>query len=170
MMQAWAQRWNIPPEAVSELFGLLAHVELAPNVTAAVGSEAQVQQGLRVLAPHHDGWLGRNNSGALKDERGNMVRFGLANDSTRLNKVFKTPDLVGFTSITMQSTDVGRQVAVFTGVEAKKPGWRSPTNDRERAQASCLKFIHARGGIALFAADPSDYLTAITRWKNQWQT
>ena len=167
-MMAWAQRWGISQQAMTELLQAMAHIGLAPSVTASAGTETQVQQELRVLAPHHDGHLWRNNSGALKDDRGNMVRYGLANDSTRLNKVLKSSDLIGFTSLTIQPSDVGRRVAVFTAVEAKKPGWKAPTNERETAQATFLKLVHAGGGIATFATAPTDYLTAIERWKT-WQ-
>ena len=162
-MKAWAHRWNIPPEAIRELFEIMAHIELAPSATVADGNtEAPCQAGLRVLAPYHKGHLWRNNRGATKTESGGMVRFGIGNDSSKVDKVIKSSDLIGFTSI--------EGVAVFTAVEVKKPGWKAPTNERERAQAAFLKLIHAGGGIATFATQPSDYLTAITRWKNQWQT
>lgn len=154
---AWAQRWGVPQQALVELLQELASVHLAPSATPAKGSEAQVQQELRVLAPHMNGHLWRNNNGALKDDRGNMIRYGLANDSSRINAVLKSPDLIGFTSI--------NGVAVFTAIEVKRPGWRAPTNDRERAQAAFLSLVHAGGGIASFATTATDYTTAIERWK-----
>lgn len=158
-MRNWVQRWQIPDTAVHELVQILAHVELAPVTNPTPGSEAQVTQELRVLAPRHQGHLWRNNNGALRDVRGNMVRYGLGNDSTRLNKVLKSPDLVGFTTIN------GR--AIFTAVEAKRPGWRAPTTEREHAQAAFLKLVHAGGGIATFATDASHYPLAVEQWRKE---
>ncbi len=156
-MKNWVKRWNIPDQAVSELMQILAQVTLLPALTAPKGSEARVVQELRVSAPHHQGHLWRNNNGALRDERGNMIRYGLANESTRLNKVFKSSDLIGFTRI--------HDVAIFTAIEAKRPGWKAPTNERETAQAAFLKLVHAGGGIALFATAAAHYPLAIEQWR-----
>lgn len=156
-MKAWTRRWGIPEPAVQELMQLMAHVTLTPTASAPEGSEAQVVQELRVLAPHYNGYLWRNNSGAMMDERGGMVRYGLANDSSRLNKVFKSPDLIGFTMLGGS--------AIFTAVEAKRPGWKTPVTDRERAQAAFLKLVHAGGGIALFATAADQYPKAIEQWR-----
>lgn len=156
-MKSWVRRWNIPELAVRELMQILAHVALAPASSPTKGSEAQVIQELRTLAPRHNGYLWRNNSGALMDDRGNMVRYGLANDSTRLNKVFKSPDLIGFTII--------NNLAIFTAIEAKRPGWQRPVTERENAQAAFLKLVHAGGGIALFATAAGHYPLAINQWR-----
>ena len=77
-------------------------------------SEAQVQQELRVLAPHHGSRLWRNNSGVLPDRTGRPVRYGLANESKELNKVLKSSDLIGLTPVLIEQRHVGRIAGLFT--------------------------------------------------------
>jgi hypothetical protein len=128
-------------------------------------SEAQVQQQIRVAAPIVNGRLWRNNSGALYDERGNLIRFGLGNDSAKLNEELKSSDLIGITPVLIEPRHVGRTVALFTAVEVKRTGWTKPANKREHAQQAFINLVFAAGGIATFATDPSHYFQAIERWK-----
>ena len=164
-MRNWAARWQIPPAAIHELFQVLAQIDIAPSQTAPKGPEGQVQQELRVLAPHIGAHLWRNNNGALPDRRGVPVRYGLGNDSTRINKVIKSSDLIGVTPVTISPADVGRMAAIFTAVEVKRPGWTGARTEEEKAQATFLKLIHSAGGIATFATQASDYTLAVKRWK-----
>jgi hypothetical protein len=163
-MRNWAARWSIPHAAILELYQALAPVGIAPSFTKPSGPEAQVQQELRVLAPHRGAHLWRNNNGVLTNEHGVPVRYGLGNDSKRINTVLKSSDLIGPTPVEIRPQDVGRTVAVFTAVEVKRPGWRGPKTSEEKAQATFLKLIYTMGGIATFATQPSDYTDAIQRW------
>ena len=46
----------------------------------------------RMTIQGHGGVLWRNNSGALPGPTGRPVRFGLGNDSTRINRIRKYTD------------------------------------------------------------------------------
>lgn len=102
-------------------------------------AEATLQAALRVEAARLGVYLWRNNSGVLRDDRGVPVRFGLGNDSTRINAVLKSSDLIGITA-------TGR----FVAIEVKAPGWRGPRTERERAQAAFIDLIRRQGGIGAF--------------------
>ena len=83
------------------------------------------------------------------------IRFGLGNDSQKLNKVWKSSDLIGMTRVT--STAVGQVFGVFTAIECKRPGWVAPENERDRAQASFISTVRSLGGIGGFATDRNQY-------------
>lgn len=153
----WAERHNIPRAALDELLSLT----LPPAPVATGGSEMQVQQLIRAEAPFHGARLWRNNSGVGTDDSGRVVRFGLGNDSAKINKVFKMGDLIGITPVTVTPDMVGHPVGVFTMAEVKKPGWRKPSNDRERAQAAAILCVQKLGGYAGFVSDVSHYLEMI---------
>jgi len=131
-----------------------AHPQAAADLSRVVdtvpvpagSSEAAVQALLRVEAAKIGYCLWRNNSGSLPDASGTPVRFGLGNDSAKLNEILKSPDLIGI-------GPNGRLV----GVEVKAPGWKKPSNKREIAQANFLGLIQARGGLAGFATSIDDY-------------
>lgn len=155
-LHAWALRWGIPPGAVAELSLLFwSHVKPDPEGV----SESAIQASLRIEAPRLGNSLWRNNNGALPDETGRIVRYGLANDSKKLNEVWKSSDLIGITPVTW----AGRTFGVFTAVEVKPAGWTSPKNDRERAQANFHTSVEALGGIALFAQSIDDYRKRIAQ-------
>jgi hypothetical protein len=115
-----------------------------PPPVPADGSEAYVQSLVRLEAPKVGCLLMRNNSGAFVDKTGRTVRVGLGNDSARVNSIWKSSDLIGI-------APDGR----FLAVEVKKPGWKGPTNDREKAQDNFLALVRARGGIGSFCTDAS---------------
>lgn len=106
----------------------------------------------------------RNNSGALKDASGRVVRYGLGNNSASQNSQIKSSDLIGFTTIVITQEMVGRSVAVFTAVEVKKPDWKpdKKLDKREEAQKNFIDWIKSRGGYAGFA-NSLDSFRAILR-------
>ena len=158
-LQAWAIKHHVGEDALRELATLYAtDVPAAPG-----GSEQVVQQRLRIVAPQGGHALWRNNNGAHLDSEGRMVRYGLGNDSKRLNDVWKSSDLIGGTSVVIRPQHVGRRVAVLTAVECKEPGWKPPKNDRERAQAAFLATVESIGGIGTFAQSVDDYFRAVGR-------
>jgi len=125
-------------------------------------SEIDVQNQIRVEGAKIGMWLLRNNSGALTDVNGRLVRFGLGNDSPATNKKIKSSDLIGVWE--------GRAVAI----ECKHPGWKNPFSphntylkptDRETAQWKFIKLWRSHGGLACFATCWDDVLRefAITR-------
>jgi hypothetical protein len=78
----------------------------------------------------------RNNTGALQTPEGRWVQFGLLKGSG---------DLIGWTRYTITAEDVGKQVAVFTSIEAKMGKGR-----RTWEQFHWMATVRRFGGIAGF--------------------
>lgn len=116
-------------------------------------SEARVQSEIRLEAARKGVRLYRNNSGALKDEHGRLVRFGLGNESTTLNRKFKSADLIGWRTITITPDMVGCKIAQFLARECKYEGWVYTGSEREQAQKAFLDLVVAEGGDACFATE-----------------
>jgi len=108
-------------------------------------TETDVQNLTRLAVQAAGGVAWRNNRGALPDERGIPVRFGLANDSSQLDRTFKTGDLVGMTP-----------GGLFLMLECKAPGWKWRGTDREVAQWNAIKYVRERGGRAGFVTHPDE--------------
>ena len=102
-------------------------------------SEASIQNAVRAEAAKYGYYLWRNNSGVLQDSRGVPVRFGLGNDSAKLNEKLKSSDLIGL------GPD-GR----FVAVECKPENWIGVRTERERAQEAFINLVIANGGKAGF--------------------
>lgn len=148
--QEWAARWQLPQQALDELANVLNSPEqTAPQVGA---SESATSAAVRLEASDKDVTLWRNNVGVLKNETGRPVRYGLANDTPKINKVFKSSDLVGIRPRLIVPTDVGHTLGQFIARECKRPGWVGPNpNDaHEQAQLAFLRFVISRGGDAAF--------------------
>lgn len=148
----WATRHGVSQEAVRELLAVLNPVP-SPTVSSDQASEAAVQSSLQIEAARRGGALWRNNSGACMDQDGRMVRYGLANTSAKINRRFKSSDLIGVMPREMPD---GSVVGIFTAIEVKSPGWRAPKNERERAQSAFLGKVRALGGVGQFAQSVGD--------------
>jgi len=81
----------------------------------------------------------RNNTGALRDQDGRLVRYGLCVGSS---------DLIGLIPVTITPDMIGQTLAVFTAIEVKAPG-KKPTEE----QAKFLAAIRKNKGIALLIDD-----------------
>lgn len=151
-LHTWAARWNIPLECLRDLQTTLGTYTptLDPASPAAGKSEAWVQSVVRLEASQKGVKLFRNNVGALKDERGRLVRYGLGNDTAAMNEVLKSADLVGFRSVVILPHHVGHRFAQFTSREVKAPGWQYTGADREAAQLAWANLVNANGGDAAF--------------------
>ena len=112
--------------------------------------EKQIEQLVLLEAGKHNVSLWINNSGALLDETGRLVRFGLGNDSKQTNERLKFPDLVGVLPITITPNMVGITIGVFLGVELKKSDWKYSGINREQAQLNAINLIQSKGGVAGF--------------------
>lgn len=120
-------------------------------------SEMALQQQLRILAAQRGTPLLRNNSGACRDDSGRMIRYGLGNDSERINKHFKSSDLIGIWPVKITQDMVGQTLGVFFAVEVKRPGWRfSESDDRARAQKAFGDWVIQHGGFFTFATSEKD--------------
>jgi hypothetical protein len=117
-------------------------------------TETDVQNLCRLRAQELGAVLWRNNVGAIKDARGIPVRFGLANDSAKVNEVLKSSDLIGI--------HMGR----FLAVECKEPGWvYSAMRSHDAAQHSFLRLVRQYGGLSGYATHPDDVNAILAgRW------
>lgn len=106
--------------------------------------ETEVQAARRLRAGQ-DGWkLWRNNVGALRNPRGRLVRFGLANESKQMNEKFKSADLIGWRPILITEEMVGMVIAQFSSLESK----RDYKNKPSKAQMNWYNLVAADGGYA----------------------
>lgn len=152
MLNEWAKKWGIPQEAIDDL----------RRKTGAVGNPAPVLEGMdegsvqsRIrLAASRKGWhLWRNNVGACTDDQGNFIRYGLANDSKRVNDAIKSSDLIGIRRLLITRDMVGSHVGQFVALEVKRQSWKFKGTDREIAQHKFITLIEAMGGHARFISD-----------------
>ena len=139
VLTEWAAVWGIPPATLADLIARLTVADYAP--AEAGRSEAAIQADIRLAAAKRgDLVLWRNNSGALTDDAGRLIRFGLGNDSAAANKRMKSADLIG----------IHRPSGRFVSIEVKRPGWKhSDASERDRAQAAWAATVVAMGGVAL---------------------
>jgi hypothetical protein len=108
----------------------------------------------------------RNNSGACFDQTGRLIRYGLANDSAKVNKRIKSSDLIGITPVTAYVASLGRwaSLGVLTALETKPSGWvMRPGDDRAIAQARFHDIVKQAGGFAGFVTDPADITNIVIR-------
>lgn len=150
-LYAWARKHGLSWQAVEELRSILG--QGAPTFTPGTDwgrSEAAVQNAVRLEAPRRGYMLWRNNCGALLDERGVPVRYGLANDSPAMNRALKSSDLVGWRPTLVTPEMVGSYVAVFCSFEIKEAAWAYGGTPREKAQAAWIGLVAKDGGIARF--------------------
>lgn len=148
----WAALWGVPPAALQDLQARML-VAYGPTGEAMVGSsEAAVQAHVRLEAAKRGIMLFRNNVGAMKDDRGRLVRYGLANDTAALNRSIKSADLIGWRREVITAEMVGTEVARFVSVEVKAADWgRGRSREREEAQARWAALVNANGGLAFFS-------------------
>jgi hypothetical protein len=88
----------------------------------------------------------------LENETGRPIRYGLANDSKRLNKIIKSADLIGIYRKPIVQSDVGSVIGQFWSCEAKPVGWHYTGSDREPMQLAWLNLVLALGGRAEFVS------------------
>lgn len=98
----------------------------------ARSDENRIQQTIRLLS-RGPVRLFRNNTGALKDATGRLVRYGLCTGSS---------DLIGLRTITVTPDMVGQQLAVFTAIEVKDRSKPTPE------QLAFIAMVQRHGGLA----------------------
>lgn len=160
-------RWRLPPLLMKELKAILKpEMTIHPGAT----SEAATQNRLRLNASDYGGYLWRNNNGACvavdketKQER--HIRYGLGNDSKKLNEVFKSSDLIGITPVKIYDYHVGRTMGIFTAIECKKPGWHlTPSDKRGHGQLNFINTVQVCGGISMFANHENQFQEGLRKW------
>lgn len=155
----WARRWAIPAPAMADLLAVFGMADQPPPPPSAPpnASEAWAQSKVRLEAPKHGVWLGRNNVGALLDKRGVPVRYGLANESAAQNATLKSGDLIGIKPVTITADMVGAVVGQFVSRECKRPGWKFTGGPHETAQANWAALVTKYGGDAKFTTGEGDF-------------
>ena len=111
------------------------------NDNKFLSNEAYVQNKIRLAVGSGEVRLFRNNTGALLDMQGRLVKFGLCKGSS---------DLIGFRSITITPDMVGQKIAVFSAIEVKDKG--KVTVD----QKNFINIINNAGGYAGVAKNVND--------------
>ena len=108
----------------------------------------------------------RNNSGVAYDQSNRPVFFGLGNDGKKDKESIRTPDHVGWHVVTVTLDMVGKKLAVFTAVDAKKAGFTRkttyPVGTREYGQKKFFDLVIESGGVAGFASCEQDVNDLIT--------
>lgn len=154
----WAARWGIPPAALMDLQMRLGVAEMpALKLQGDEGSESRQQSLVRLEAAQKGVWLTRNNVGALIDDRGVPVRYGLANESKEQNKQVKSADLIGIRSVLIGPQHIGKLFGQFVSREVKHAGWQYKGDEHEVAQRAWLDFVVAKGGDAAFCTGPGSF-------------
>jgi hypothetical protein len=152
-LHQWAAQWGVPYAAVADLQKRLGMDGAQAAHVVPGSSESAIQSRVRLEAAAKGMRLFRNNVGALKDDTGRVIRYGIANDSPQMNKMIKSSDLIGINPVTIAPEHIGQTIGQFVAREVKAPGWRYAGTDREVAQLRFINMIAAMGGDACFASD-----------------
>ena len=144
-------------EAYPEAAGQLALVLAAQVVFRGGGSEARAQQSVRIDVARQGAMAWRNNVGATPSKCPDCnapqapIRYGLANDSKRLNEKIKSSDLILAIPRLIGPEHLGTTIAQFGAIECKKPGWKYTGKGREAGQTAWLGLVAKLGGFAAFS-------------------
>lgn len=92
--------------------------------------------------------LWRNNTGALEDKTGRIVRYGLCKGSS---------DLIGYRTVEVTPDMIGQRIAVFVALEVKDKGRLTAE------QAQFLRVVAEAGGIAAEVRSPEDAEAVLRR-------
>lgn len=157
LLEHWAERWGIPTKALDELrYNILSVAE--PSTRG--NSEGDVAKRM-LMNLSASGWrLWRNNVGAglLSDTHGKVsgyIRFGLANESSAMNRHVKSGDYIGIRPLLITPNMVGTIVGQFASIETKAPGWVfNPKSPHEVAQERWITLVKLLGGFATFHTEP----------------
>jgi len=113
-----------------------------------MASETTLLNRIRQAASRLSARVFRNNVGVAKYPSGHTVVYGLHPGSS---------DLIGWTTIEVTPSMVGRRVAVFTSLELKQGSGRTTPE-----QDAWLRAVREAGGIAAVVRSVEDAESAIT--------
>lgn len=152
MLQDWARRHGVSPQALVELQAIFSGANTEPDTMSRgkPGSESAVTNDVRLEAGRKGVRIFRNNVGACEDKTGRLIRYGLANDSAQMNRRVKSSDLIGIRPLLITPEMVGGTVGQFVAREVKAANWRYRGNDHELAQLAFLQLVASLGGDACF--------------------
>ena len=125
--------------------------------------ESEVQNEQRLEIAKLGGKAYRNNSGAYDPVHPPSpgTRWGIGNDSHKINKVRKSSDLICILPVVITPAMVGHTLGVFMADEVKREGWHYTNSPEEVAQQSFLDIINSTGGIGFFSQSVLDFKNAI---------
>jgi hypothetical protein len=149
-LQQWAERHNVPPQALKDLLVIFGIEPTLPTPLAGM-SEAAVDTRVCLQAPKLGWRLWRNNVGAGKLENGSFVRWGLANESTAMNRKIKSADRIGIAPVLIKPEHVGQTIGQFCSIEVKHGAWKYTGTEHEEAQLRWAKLVTSLGGLAMFS-------------------
>ncbi len=152
ILQTWAAHWGIPQVALDDLRRMLGTGIHHDSDTQSEKPESVVQNEVRVEASQKGKRLWRNNVGVAMDERGNRtIRYGLVNESKRMNEAVKSSDLIGISPVLITPSHVGTTIGQFVARETKRSTWIYKDTKHERAQFKFIEIVLSLGGDACFA-------------------
>lgn len=112
-------------------------------------TEQQIQQEIRLALGRGDVRVFRNNTGALRDENGRLVRYGLCTGSA---------DLIGLRRVVIGPEHVGQTMGQFVAVEVK-----TATGRLTREQQAFLRLVEQFGGLAGVARNVEEAVRLVER-------
>jgi len=152
IVHRWAADWAFPAAAVLDLMTRIGIGYEPPQRAEVDGwSEDAISHRLRLDAAKAGILAYRNNVGALKDDSGRWLRFGLCNDTKALNEKIKSADLIGIKPVLITPAHVGYTIGQFWSREVKEFNWRYKGAGREVAQLKWIEIITSKGGDAAFS-------------------
>lgn len=155
-LKQWQDKHCISTEAMNELsdlLGLSLEVEDFNFIEHPPKSEAAVQAECRLKASKQKNRLWRNNVGVAFREDGVPVRYGLCNETKKMNENIKSSDLIGIKQILITPDHVGTVIGQFWAAEIKKGDWYYTGTERELAQLKFHQIVNSMGGCAKFVND-----------------
>lgn len=150
-LDMWASKWGVSDIALDDLRRTLGLAQLESVQTDVQKSEAALTNLIRLEASKKGLRIWRNNVGAVQMPNGNFIRYGLANESGKMNTFIKSADLIGIRPVKIRSPMVGMTIGQFVSREVKASDWKYTGTDRERAQLRWIEVITGMGGDACFA-------------------
>lgn len=118
--------------------------------------------------------LYKNNSGVAYDASNRPVFFGLGNEGKKDNESIRTPDWVGWMTVTITPDMVGKKIPVFAAIDAKKLGFRRktsyPVGTREYGQHKFFELVTGVNGVAGFATNAGDVKQLIAEFYERIET
>lgn len=103
--------------------------------------ELAIQNAIRIAHGAGPARLWRNNTGALRDASGRLVRYGLCPGSS---------DLIGLRQVVVTPDMIGQTLAVFAAIEVKDRGRATPE------QQAFIAMVQQAGGLAGVARSTDD--------------
>jgi len=147
IVHQWATDWGVPQHAAVDLMCRLGlGFEPTTFVELEGWSESAIQSKVRLDAAKAGILPWRNNVGALQDDTGRVVRYGLCNDTEQLNESVKSSDLIGINPVLIKPEHVGTIIGQFWAREVKEYGWKYTGTAHEVAQAKFGQIVLSKGG------------------------